>query len=272
MSLPLLLEPEQLLPRLGDAPLLVIDTSSEAHYRAGHIPGAVHLPAARLQCGVKPASGKLPDKPALESLFSELGLQPDSHVIAVDDEGGGWAGRLIWTLDCIGHRHYSLLNGGMVAWSREGYPLQQHVTTPAPTRVLIDHIDQRPIASLEQVRAAIEDRENQAVWDARSAEEYQGTKVLARHGGHIPGAANLNWTDLMDLSRNLRLLPQEQIAARLAALGLTPDKTIITHCQSHHRSGLTYFVAKLLGYPEVKAYDGSWGEWGNRDDTPIEHA
>ena len=272
MSLPLLLEPEQLLPRLGDASLLIIDTSSEAHFQAGHIPGAVHLPAARLQCGIKPASGKLPDKPSLERLFGELGLRADSPVIAVDDEGGGWAGRLIWTLDCIGHRRYSLLDGGMVAWSREGYPLQHEASIPAVTRVQIDAIDQRPIASLEQVRAAIKDSGGQAIWDARSAEEYQGTKVLARHGGHIPGAANLNWTDLMDLSRNLRLLPREQIEAKLDSLGLTRDKAIITHCQSHHRSGLTYFVAKWLGYTEVKAYDGSWGEWGNRDDTPIERA
>jgi thiosulfate/3-mercaptopyruvate sulfurtransferase len=269
MSLPLLLEPEQLLPRLDDKQLLIIDTSSAQHYRSAHIAGAIHLPPGRLQCGIKPATGKLPDQAALSQLFSEIGLTPQKHVVAVDDEGGGWAGRLIWTLDCIGHQHYSLLNGGMVTWINEDYPVEQSSVKPEPSSYAVTTIHQHAIASVEDIVARLHDAQ-QAIWDARSPEEYEGSKILAQRGGHIPGAANLEWTELMDPSRNLRLLPLPQLTAMLEQHGLTPDKSIITHCHSHHRSGLTYVVAKLLGYPQIKAYDGSWGEWGNRDDTPIE--
>lgn len=88
--------------------------------------------------------------------------------------------------------------------------------------------------------------------------------------GHIPGAINYEWTQAMDPGRHYRLKPLNKLKSELAALGITADKKIITHCQSHHRSGLTYLVAKLLGFSDVKAYPGSWCEWGNRDDTPIE--
>ena len=88
--------------------------------------------------------------------------------------------------------------------------------------------------------------------------------------GHIPGAAHLEWTELMDKEHNLRLLPLTVIQTMLTERGLTPDKNIVTHCQSHHRSGLTYLVAKILGYPSIKGYHGSWSEWGNLDHTPFE--
>ena len=102
----------------------------------------------------------------------------------------------------------------------------------------------------------------------RGADEYRGEKVLTARGGHIPGAINFEWTAGMDPERQLRI--REDLAAELEGLGITRDKEIITHCQTHHRSGFTYLAAKALGYPRVKAYAGSWGEWGNHPDTPIE--
>ena len=108
------------------------------------------------------------------------------------------------------------------------------------------------------------------IWDARSPKEYRGETINAAKGGHIPGALNYEWTQAMDQSQNLRLKPLEQILKELQALGMSADKDTVTHCQSHHRSGLTYLLAKLLNFKSIKAYAGSWGEWGNRLDTPIE--
>jgi thiosulfate/3-mercaptopyruvate sulfurtransferase len=197
-------------------------------------------------------------------------LSEDRHVVVYDDEGGGWAGRLIWTLDVLGHRRYSYLNGGLHAWINEGHPVATapHTATPRPFTA---HIEAGPIATLDEVLASLNDPQT-AIWDARSPGEYTGARPAAARSGHIPGAINLDWVELMDRHRNLRLIDLGILQQRLDALGLSRDKQIITHCQTHHRSGLTYLAMKILGYPRIKGYDGSWSEWGNRADTPIETA
>ena len=108
-----------------------------------------------------------------------------------------------------------------------------------------------------------------AIWDARSKAEYDGERGNNKHLGHIPGAVNMDWLDAMDRSRALRIRDYAELMTELNALGLTPDKEIATHCQSHHRSSFTWLVGKALGF-NIRGYAGSWGEWGNRDDTPIE--
>ena len=228
----------------------------------------MHLPPAKLQRGEKPAPGKLPHPEDLQALFSGLGLTPDKHVIAYDDEGSGWAGRLIWTLDVLGHKHYSVLNGGLHAWVNEGHPTDSGIGQGQASDYVVN-INTAPISELEDVLAAIDD-DSAAIWDARSPEEYRGEKVVAARGGHIPGAFNIDWLELMDRDRNLRLIDLDALKQRLEALGAGPDKTVITHCQTHHRSGLSYLAMKAMGYPSIKGYHGSWGEWGNREDTPIE--
>ena len=266
-QLPLLIEPDDLAGHLGSEALLVIDLCSADNYRTHHIPGAVHIPPAELQRGDKPAVGKIPDRHRLEALFCAAGLGADKHVVVYDDEGGGWAGRLIWTLDVLGHPHYSYLNGGLQAWLASGLPVTTELPTSASGNFSADW-NAGVIAEAEDVLAAIQDK-GQVIWDARSAEEYRGDKVAAKRGGHIPGAINLDWLELMDHGDNLRLKDLDQLQARLDSLGIRKDKTVITHCQTHHRSGLSYLVMKILGYPDIKGYHGSWSEWGNRDDTPV---
>ncbi|AKH70725.1 rhodanese-related sulfurtransferase [Spongiibacter sp. IMCC21906] len=267
-NLPLLIEADQLNELLREPGLLIIDVCSAENYARHHIPGAVHIAPSELQSGVKPAVGKLPTKAALQSLFQRVGLTPDSHVIAYDDEGGGWAGRLIWTLDAIGHKHYSYLNGGLHAWVEENHPVQQVAADPKPSDIEIA-LDTTPVAEIEDFIAML-DNPQLRIWDARSPEEYRGEKVFAAHGGHIPGAINLDWLELIDKENNMRLKELSSLQTRLNELGLSKDKSIITHCQTHHRSGLSYLLMKILGYPNIKGYHGSWGEWGNRNDTPIE--
>jgi len=265
---PLVIEATQLADSLHEPNLLILDTSSADNYAKHHVPGAVHIAPAELQCGIKPAAGKLPSVEQLQALFSRVGLTPDKHVIVYDDEGGGWAGRLIWTLDVIGHRNYSYLNGGLQAWLSGGHPSEEVANLPPPSEIDII-LDSAPIAEIEDFISLL-DNGQLAIWDARSPEEYRGEKVLAQRGGHIPGAINLDWLELIDRDNHMRLKDLKAVQAKLDILGLSADKTIITHCQTHHRSGLSYLVMKILGYPHIKGYHGSWGEWGNRDDTPIE--
>jgi thiosulfate/3-mercaptopyruvate sulfurtransferase len=114
------------------------------------------------------------------------------------------------------------------------------------------------------------DDDHTALLDARSLVEYTGEKKFAQRGGHIPGAKRFEWTDAMDRMRNLRLLPAEQIQPKLDELGITSDKEVIVYCQTHHRSAYSWLMLRALGYENVKGDPGSWSDWGNRMDTPVE--
>ena len=265
-GLPLVIELNDLLERLDAPQLILVDLTSKARYEAGHIPGARFVDPKRTQLGLPPAPGLLPTHASLEQLFGELGHNPDAVYVVYDDEGGGWAGRFIWLLDVIGHSRYHYLDGGLLAWAAHSLPLSTDIPATATTPVALTLYDE-PTATREYVQSRL-GAADLAIWDARGPTEYSGEKVLAAKGGHIPGAINFEWTAGMDPAHNLRI--RRDMPQVLEHLGITPDKEIITHCQTHHRSGFTYLVAKALGYPRVKAYAGSWGEWGNHPDTPVE--
>lgn len=267
MELPLLIEPNDLAAQLEQPKLLIIDLCNETNYSRGHIPGAVHVTSKELMSGQPPAVGRLPTVTQLQQLFSRLGLSEDRHVVVYDDEGGGWAGRFIWTLDVIGHHNYSYLNGGLYAWVGEKLPLETTVKPPVATDYKVT-INTSPIAEIDDILPQLDDSDSrQIVWDARSPAEYNGDKVLAAKGGHIPGAINCEWTQLMDRQKQLRI--RTDAAEFLAQQGITSDKDIITHCQSHHRSAFAYLVGKVLGL-SIRGYHGSWSEWGNHPETPVE--
>lgn len=268
----LLMEPESLDAAMKSGEdLLIVAVCQEAVFEHKHIPGSVLVQPSELVSGIKPAVGKLPDQQRLNALFSRIGLTPDKKVIAYDDEGGGWAGRLIWTLDLIGHDNYAYLNGGLVSWLKSGLPVVGVAEQTANSSIEQEvQIDSSQLRDKEFLLTHLEDikKDKLQVWDARSAQEYTGEKVTTVRNGHIPGARNLDWLELMDRDNDLRLLPEVAIRAKLKALGIRTDVPTITHCQTHHRSGLTYLVGKMLGM-DITAYDGSWSEWGNDPETPV---
>lgn len=269
-TLPLIISPEAFSESPIHHDILLVAVMQQSVFDVHHIPGSVLVEPAELMSGSKPAVGKLPSTEKLDALFSRIGLSSDKHVIVYDDEGGGWAGRLIWTLDIIGHENYSYLDGGINAWLKMGLPLvSTNRDEPMPAgKNFSASIRQELLVSKEDVLGSIDDTQS-IIWDARAPEEFNGTKVTALRNGHIPGAVNLNWLDLQDRENDLRLKPLPEIEQRLIELGISKDKKVITHCQTHHRSGLTYIVGKALGY-DIKAYDGSWSEWGNDPAVPIE--
>nr|WP_299242409.1 rhodanese-like domain-containing protein [uncultured Halomonas sp.] len=268
--LPLIIEPEQLAEHLDDPQLLIIDVPLKAEsYETGHVPGAIFLDHRRLMLGQGDVPNDVPSDETLSELFSSLGLTRDTHVVAYDDEGGGWAGRLLWTLELIGHCRYSYLNGGIHAWRADGHPESTETSRPKPSDYQAEILN--PDVMIE--RGELVERLGEkgfAIWDARTPQEYHGEKGQNKHLGHIPGAINMEWTEAMDPERNLRIRDYAELVTTLEAQGLTPDMEVVTHCQSHHRSGFTWLVAKALGFKKIRGYAGSWQEWGNRDDTPIE--
>jgi thiosulfate/3-mercaptopyruvate sulfurtransferase len=267
-NFPLLIEADIIDKSLGSDILLIVDLSKPDNYRKLHIPGAVHLDYVQLIATRKPVMGLLPDDDTLEKLFSAIGIDADTHVVAYDDEGGGRAARLLWTLETAGHKRYSLLNGGLHAWANEGYRHDSSAVTPVAKKFVVRHND-APIARSDYILEHLDDSAC-CLLDARSADEYLGVKRYAERAGHIPGAVNMEWTQAIDTGRNLRFKADAELTAMLAGIGATPDKQVITYCQTHHRSAHTYIVLKHLGYPDIKGYPGSWSEWGNDPALPVE--
>lgn len=268
-QLPLIVEPEALQAHLGDPELLIVDVPvNPDSYRQGHVPGAIFLDFRYLLGGTAPVPNEVPSVEALSRLFSAMGLTRDTHVVAYDDEGGGWAARLLWTLDLIGHTRYSYLNGGIHAWRAAGLEESTEVTHPIPSDYRAEILNPQTRITCDEIKERLGDRDF-AIWDARSAGEYRGEKGNNKHLGHIPGAVNMDWLDAMDRRRDLRIRDYAELVTELGALGITPEMEVATHCQSHHRSSFTWLVGKALGF-NMRGYSGSWSEWGNRDDTPIE--
>jgi len=264
--LPLLVEPDELQAMLDHEDILLVDLSHT--YDQGHIPGAVYLDYARVVNPQPPMTGLMPEPPQLGALLSSLGLGADTHVVAYDDEGGGKAARFLWTLEAVGHSHYSLLDGGLTAWLSEHHPTSKQATTAIPKPYDL-HINEAVVADKNYILDHLNDPAT-AIVDCRTPEEYTGEHTLARRGGHIPGAVNIEWTRTLDEQRHLRLKPARELRALYEGMGITPDKEIITYCHSHRRSAHSYFVLKTLRYPRLRSYPGSWSEWGNDPDTPIE--
>jgi len=261
-------EAQDLAEELKTDQCLLIQVTSPEVYEQAHLPGAVLVVPAELVSGVPPASGRLPERDRLITLFNRIGLTSVSKVVVYDDEGGGWAGRLGWTLDVIGHRNWRYLNGGLQAWAATGLAMTQGQPVPVePSDNANLVIDESPIAEIADVLAASAGT-GTAIWDVRSAEEYSGQKQAAARAGHIPGAVNYDWLLLKDPNNAQRLV--EGLDDILTQLGIHADQPIITHCQTHHRSGLSYMIGRILGR-NIRAYHGSWSEWGNREDTPIEN-
>jgi thiosulfate/3-mercaptopyruvate sulfurtransferase len=266
----LLIEAEQLVPHLGNDKLRIVDLTRRSVYEQLHIPHAIHLQPKYLVRQDEDATGLLPDQAGLEELIEILNISADHHVVVYDDEGGAWAGRLIWNLHCIGFHNTSLLNGGIHAWLGAAFPTSSEVEDLPK----IDNLFAIDTSKIQQPRmdysTLLQQVENKScqVWDCRTSEEYTGQRLAARRGGHIPSARHFEWSTALNRQNHLKLHPLERTQQRLEQLGFQFDQPVVVYCQSHHRSGLAYIIGRLLGW-DIQAYDGAWSEWGNRLDSPI---
>jgi len=267
---PLIISPQWLtsaLEKNADKYFLA-DISKHGVYTQAHLHGAVHIDYKFLQSDDSVAPGLPPTKAEIEQLLSTIGLKPDQHVIAYDEEGGTRAARFLWILALAGHKNYSHLDGGIHAWLDLSLPYTDQEVLSTASNYTIDALREEPIADFDYVLASY-DKPDTVLWDSRSAEEYAGTLMNARRVGHILGAVNYNWENAIDRGNNNLLRSEEAIRQELLDLGITPDKEVIVYCRTHHRSCFTWLLAKHLGYDHVRGYAGSWAQWCSRDDTPV---
>lgn len=252
-----------------DAPTLrIVDLRPVKDYRAGHIRNAVHLEISRLRTTVDGVPGMMVGPAALEEVLSGKGIGNENPVVAYDNFGGLLAARLFMTLRHYGHNAVKLLDGGIRKWVAEGRPLTTEVPSVSPADFKAGY----PAGEVVDAQWVLKNLDNPNIMlvDTRSPEEYQGQDVRARRGGHIPGAVNINWINSLSEADTAHFLPAVRLQEMFDRAGVTRDKAVVTYCQSGMRASHTYFTLLLLGYPSVKVYDGSWLEWGNREDLPLE--
>jgi len=260
---------------LGQQNLQIVDVRLPEQCPDGHIPGAVQLDYNKLVRRSGTTEGLLPSPGDLSSLFGSIGLEPDQFVVAYDDGAGVDAARLLWTLEVAGHKNHALLNGGFAAWDDAEYEVSESPWLPRNTCYPVSNFN-NSVVQLEDVLESI-GRQDVCIVDTRGAAEFSGEDIRTKKGprcplrvGHIPGAIHFDWASAVDMTEEGALRDPYTLQIELQSLGITKDKEIIVYCQSNRRSSHTFLVLKWLGYPNVRAYTGSWSEWGNDANTPVE--
>ena len=258
---------DELKSRLSDPQLVIMDMRPPEAYSNAHIPGARSFDIfgiSLIDTRPQPLAAFLW---IIEHLIQAKGVNTDSNVVVYDDIAGMRSARLFWFLEFFGHDQVHMLNGGFNAWRDAGLPITQEATIPTAGNFKMNLRADR-IATVDDVLTRLH-KPAAVIVDVRSDAEYTGELVRAKRGGAIPGAVHLEWTNNLDDQGFLK--SADELKKMYAERGITPDKQIIPHCQGAYRSAHTYLALRLIGYPNVRNYLGSWGEWGNREDLPIEH-
>ena len=258
--------------RLDDPNVVILEASVErATYDASHIPESRWVDVHRdMLLGGDDTSGHPISADDFAALMSRLGVSPESAVVWYGDRHSSLAIRGFWTMQYYRHPGaLCVLDGGRERWIAEGRPttaaMPKTARTDYPTPIGVDESDR---ATIDLVRAAI-GQPGSVLLDVRSRDEYTGANRRAARAGHIPDAAHVEWTDATSAPHERKSIAE--LRRMYEAQGVTPEKEVVTYCQLGIRAAHTWFVLKhVLGYPNVRNYDGSWQEWGNREDTPID--
>jgi len=274
-----LINPKALSDLMGNSDnYRLIQVSPKAIYDNEHLSNAFQL--WRPEYGADsetPYGGMKASRSKMQALLRQLGVTAETTLILYDAKANVDALRLAWVLSYYGYENYKVINGGLQYCKQAGLAITKSIP-PRPTESdynLTSSIASNSLADFHQVMAAIKDTSTLIV-DTREDYEFLGQPFISNDSihrekkgaatyGSIPSAIHLNWSELADLDVDHRIKAKKDLQYNLSRVGITPDKKIILYCQSGSRTTHTYFVLKeILGYPNVKNYDGSWIEWSHK--------
>ena len=272
---PVLVTTDWLAEHVNDDDVVIAEVDENPDvYDEGHIPGAVKLHwRDDLQ---DPVERDLVDRPTFERLMGERGISNETTVVLYGDKNNWFAAYAYWYLKIYGHQDVRILDGGRQKWADENREFTSDVPEPKATEYQASERDE----SIRTYRDAVKDligQQANALIDVRSPQEYAGELIAppgyeqegAQRAGHIPTAASIPWASAVRDDGTFK--PAEELRELYEGKGVTPEKDVTAYCRIGERSAHTWFVLReLLGYEAVKNYDGSWTEWGNLVDVPIE--
>jgi thiosulfate/3-mercaptopyruvate sulfurtransferase len=245
-------------------------------YAAGHIEGAVEIDWTRDLND--PVRRDYLQQEAFQALCSRNGITPDTMVVFYGDKNNWWATYALWVFHLFGHTNAKIMDGGRLKWTNEGRPMVKDVPSYPATNYQAPARDDKAFRAFrDQVLAHVE-KQGKMI-DVRSPEEYDGTRLHmeaypnegALRGGHIPGAKSVPWAKAVNPDTGEFKSAEELRGLYEEGAGLKSSDDVIVYCRIGERSSHTWFALKyLLGYPQVRNYDGSWTEWGNLVGVPIE--
>ena len=266
---------DRVAARLRDPKVRIVDcrysfdAEARTDYLKAHLPGAIHLDWSRDLAAPPPASGHpkymLQTPAGFAATMARSGIGDDTVVIGYDAEGGHHAARLWLALRRYGHDAMAVMEGGLQKWLREDRPVEAGDARVAPA-TFTPRLRDGVVATKDEVLAAVRTADPWLL-DVRRDSEYTGVELRAKHGGHIPGAVNVLWKDALD--DDWMLKDPDELEQMYIDAGFGPETATITYCQAGVRAAFTHLVLTALGHDDVRTYDGSWEEWGNRDDLPI---
>ncbi len=262
----LLTTPEELKEKLKSPGLCLIDTRPAEQFAQGHIAGAVHFDLFGLSLIDTSPAPLNAFMYMIQHVFELRGVDLQKEVVFYEEISGMRAARGLWFMEYFGHQNARVLDGGIQAWREVGYPITTEAISPKASH--LKTAERRELlAKADDVLHSLK-KPTTCILDTRSDDEYMGRNIRAARGGAIPGAIHIEWTQNLDQSGKYK--PPAELKAMYEKAGITPDKEIIPYCQGGYRSAHSYLALRVTGFPKVRNYLGSWKEWGDRPDLPIE--
>ncbi|HLK48909.1 MAG TPA: sulfurtransferase [Bryobacteraceae bacterium] len=267
-----------LAQHLKDPKIVILHVSRDrTAYDAGHIPGARFLALSDIVVTRDGVLNELPPAATLKQVLERAGVSDDSRVILYGDTSVLPATRAYFTLDYLGHGDSAaLLDGGLPKWTSESRPVEKDTPaaepgklTPRPRPEVVVNINAVKDLSFSAVNAPAA---SPVLVDARTAAEFSGTTAASSEiprPGHIPGAKDVYWMETQASKSDMSLLPEASLRQKYESAGVTPDRPVVTYCNTGMQASQSYFTLKYLGY-DTRMYDGSFSEWSNAKESPVQ--